>query len=159
MWLIHESDAAALQCADEWACALSDYPIASEEDCSALEHEAEQEAWERWGESDWRAAVVDALQEYAPEDADRWWADELLAARRCESETLAWLWCEYDGQCCHESDGPTFDIRRAAESLTAALLSEALELVLLPRDQEWRREPYPWPGDDPAPLVPPLPVL
>ena len=159
LWLIHESDAAALQCADEWACALSDYPIANEEDCSALELEAEQEAWESWGESEWRTAVVDALQEYAPEDADRWWADELLDDRRCDSETLAWLWRECGGQCHHESDGPSFDIRRAAESLTAALLSEALELVLLPPHQQWRRKPYPWSGAEPAPLVPPLPAL
>ena len=40
IFLIHESDAPALQAADRWACALADYPVADEEHHSQLEWDA-----------------------------------------------------------------------------------------------------------------------
>ena len=44
--LIHPSDSAALECADEWACTLSNYPVASESHWSELQWETAAEVWE-----------------------------------------------------------------------------------------------------------------
>lgn len=43
--LVHPNDDAALQCADEWAASLSDYPVASDEHFSEMEWEAKVEYW------------------------------------------------------------------------------------------------------------------
>lgn len=56
----------------------------------------------------------------------------------------------------HESDGPSFNFREAAEQLTAATLSQITGLKLLEPSQEWRREAYPWAGAEPSPLEPAL---
>ena len=47
IFLIHKDDAPALQAADEWACALADYPVADELRWSEMEWEAVGEYWER----------------------------------------------------------------------------------------------------------------
>jgi hypothetical protein len=159
LWLIHESDEAALRCADSWAASLADYPIADESDLSELEHEAECESWESWGRSDWRAIVEKALQHYAPDGADQYWADEVLDSLPDQDDALDWLWRDgVGGESWSESEGPTFNFRDAGPRLSASLLSEAVGLALLPPDQQWRFEPYPWAGADPAPLAAPLPL-
>lgn len=158
LWLIHESDAAALQCADQWAAELESYPVASESDLSELEQEEEGEAWERWAASEWRGVLTSALEPYAPDDAPYGWEDDQIDALSDDQIGEAWhlvadrlSWC-----CIHESDGPTFNFREAAEQLTAATLSEITGLNLLEPSQEWRREAYPWAGAEPAPLEPAL---
>lgn len=158
LFLIHESDTAALQCADRWASDLADDPVADESDLSELEHEQECEAWERYGEQEWREALENALEEYAPEDASIWWAQEAIE-KLTDSELYdSWhrLTERCGWHCRHESDGPRFNIEGPAELLTVEELAKLTGLPLLAPEQEWRREPYPWPGSDPAPLEPPL---
>jgi hypothetical protein len=161
LFIIHETDTAALKTADDMAAALADYPVLDEEALSEKEHEEATEAWESWGRSDWRSTVEKALAEYAPDSADSYWADEILdTIEEAKLDTLwqqiaDWLpWDTIAG-----SDGPTFNFRDAANSLDCATLAEFTGLPLLPPDQQWRREPYPWPGADPSPLVPSLPEL
>jgi hypothetical protein len=163
LYLIHETDTEALKCADEWAASLADYPVADESDWSELEHEQEYEHWDSWGRRDWRKCVESALQTYAPEDADIYWADELIDATPDSDTVLDTLWSDCHGETYHESDGPNFYFERAAECLDASLLSDAFSMALngatlLPLDQQWRREPYPWPGAEPEPLVAALPL-
>lgn len=139
---------------------LEDYCLLSEEDHSALELDLQEEAWEQWAESDWRKEVEEALQEYAPEDADAYWADEILdrvpdcAAKLralfdacCESSNTYW---------CEDGTDQWIDLKRVAGALDRADLVDLTGLQLLPPDQEWRRELYPWPGAPAAPLVPSL---
>jgi hypothetical protein len=45
--LIHHTDYAALKVAEEWDCALADYPVACDDDYSELEFERASEYWER----------------------------------------------------------------------------------------------------------------
>jgi hypothetical protein len=158
LWLIHESDAAALRCADQWAASLADYCIADESDWSELESEHEAEAWENWGMAEWRGVVEKALQEFAPDDADRYWADDQL--EKVSDDAMGELWHTVADRlpwCCqHESDGPSFNFRDAAEALTRSDLADLTGLVLLPADQEWRRESYPWPDGSSGALAPAL---
>lgn len=57
-WIaIHESDAARLGLADELRWKLEDYSVLDEYDFSQREYEAYQEAWQDWGESDFRSAL------------------------------------------------------------------------------------------------------
>jgi hypothetical protein len=160
IYLIHKSDFAALQCADAWACSLAYYPVADESDWSELESEDEAEAWERWGMAKWRSTVETALQAYAPEDSDVYWADEVLEG--VSDDDLGALWLSVSERLGwtvkHGNDGPSFNFRDAREHLTAEVLGKLTGLALLPPDQEWRREPYPWAGADPSPLAPSLPV-
>lgn len=163
LYLIHESDSAALQCADEWASSLANYPVADECDYSELEYEQEQYSWDSWGRRDWRNHVEKALQTYAPEDADSYWADELIDATPDCDTVLDNLWRDCDGQAYHENDGPNFYFKQAAENLSASLLSDAFSASLngaplLSPDQQWRRDSYPWPGAEPAPLLAALPL-
>jgi hypothetical protein len=160
IYLIHESDSAALECADQWACSLADYPVAREDDLSELEVEHESEAWDAYGSRQWADALTDALDQYTPEDADCWWGEEIVSA--LSEDQLYTSWHELTERCgwhCqHESDGPRFNIDDPAKLLTAEVLGKLTGLALLPPDQEWRREPYPWAGADPSPLAPSLPV-
>jgi hypothetical protein len=158
LWLIHESDAAALRCADQWAASLADYCVADESDWSELESEHEAEAWENWAMAEWRGVVERALQEFAPDDADRYWADDQL--ERVSDDAMGELWHTVADRlpwCCqHESDGPSFNFRDAAEALTRSDLADLTGLALLPADQEWRRESYPWPDGSSGALAPAL---
>ena len=162
LWLIHESDAEALECADWWAGHLADYPVADESDMSALECDAEGEAWDSWAGREWRRLVEKELQEFAPDAAGPYWADELLETLPGEADNFYDLWHELTERCSwhciHESDGPDFNLEDPAEMLTAPVLSELVGLTLLPPDQQWRAEPYPWPDGSTDPLVAPLPL-
>jgi hypothetical protein len=149
LWLIHESDTAALQCADQWAATLADYPVADEQRLSELEIEQEEEHWERWGSDEWQRSLIKQLEPFAPDDADAYWADDVVES--LPPDTLQqWFWDL--GSVEHESDGPSFTF----PELTIEQLAELTGLPLLPADQEWRREPYPWAGADPSPLSPAL---
>ena len=155
IYLIHQSDSAALAAADQWAAVLSDYPVADESDWSELESEEEQEAWDSWGRSDWRSAVEKVLQELAPDDADSYWADELLDT--VEDDALDRLWADVsqslNWSCEHRSDGPTFNFEAGAAALSVGDLSELVGVALVAPDQQWRAEPYPWPDGSADPLM------
>ena len=125
LWLIHESDSEALKCADTWAAALSDYPVASESDLEAIELEAEAEAWERWGAEDWRRQLAlrfEALYgDTLPDDAPYSWGDD--QAEALSDDALYAIWCIASNRLgCpveHRSDGVSFDFERGAEALSA----------------------------------------
>ena len=141
---------------------LESYPLISEDEHSRLEIEAQDEAWQDWAESDWRKAIGKALQPYAPETADSYWGEELADRltdaqlfdsfrQACDDTNTYW---EADGYC-----GQWIDADRVAGSLDRETLAELTGLPLLDPEQNWRREPYPWPGADPSPLVESLPLL
>jgi hypothetical protein len=143
--------------------ALENYCLISEDEHNELQLQAQQEAWESWAASDWRKLIEKALGEYAPENADLYWEEERLDAvpdlesklaalfQDC-AETANEYW-EEDGSC-----GVSIRLERVVEQLDRQDLVELTGLALLPPDQEWRREPYPWPGAEPAALEPSLPV-
>ena len=155
IFLIHATDTEALKAADQWACDLESYPVADESHLSELECKEEDEAWERYGEREWRGAIAKTLERYAPEAADQWWASELADSLSDSQLSESWsVACEADGwHCEHHSDGPCLNIHDAAQTLTAGTLSELLGQTILPADQQWRAEPYPWPGAQPSPLA------
>lgn len=161
IYLIHHTDSEALKAADDMAASLANYPVLNEEKLSEKEAEMEEEAWRNWAQRDWRDTVEKALAEYAPEDADMYWETELLDT--ISEEKIHSLWHEVSQylswSVLHDSDGPRFNFNDAAEELDCATLADLTGLPLLPASQVWRREPYPWPGADPAPLAPPLPVF
>ena len=112
--------------------------------------------------------LIHATDSEALKAADQWAcdlesypvADESHLSELAETltdEQLSASWsaaCEADGwHCEHHSDGPCLNIHDAAETLTAGTLSELLGQTILPADQRWRCEPYPWTGAAPAPLL------
>lgn len=140
---------------------LENYPILDEDDHSRLELDLQQEEWESWAQSDWRSAVEKALAEYAPDAADDYWAEETLDAVPDADAKLAELFhacSDCAGEYWEEQSDGDYWIRidRIAEKIDRADLAELTGLALLAPDQEWRREPYPWPGADPSPLAPAL---
>lgn len=160
LFLIHRTDSTALECADQWAAALADYPVANEHDLSEQEMEAEQESWDSWGRAEWRDAVEKRLAFYAPAGADRWWAGEVL--ENVEDAALDECWADIaqhlNWVCEHHSEGPCFNFDGAADSLSCSDLAALTGLPLLHPDQQWRTEPYPWADGSADPLVKPLPV-
>lgn len=155
LFLIHESDTEALKAADEWAAALESYPVADESDLSELEYEEECEAWEQWAAAEWAGKVADALETYNP-DPEQWdWAE--LIVDQLSTDALGELWCNVSIRLSwsvqHDGSGPSFNLDDAAEALTRQDLADLTGLPLLAPDQQWRREPYPWPGAESAPLV------
>jgi hypothetical protein len=140
---------------------LEGYPLISEDDHSQLELELQDEAWDSWAAADWQALVLRLLADHAPDSIEdpEDWAETALES--VTSETL----CELFRACCEqsstywqeESDGEQWiDLKRAAAALDLADLKDLTGLALLPADQEWRREPYPWPDGSSDPLVPAL---
>lgn len=139
---------------------LEDYPLLSEEDHSELELELQDEAWESWVGSDWRRIVETKLDETLADNNMEDCADEIL-------DKVEDLDCKLRGlfhDCCEssntfweeESGGQWIDLDRVASSLDLADLRDLTGLPLLAPDQHWRREPYPWTGAEPAPLIPEL---
>lgn len=140
--------------------ALQNYPLIDEEDHSAFELELQDEAWESWAASDWRrivcAAIDDALPDGFGQDGDEVLdgvpdADSKLLElfNACRDQANVY-WSE-------ESDGGQWiDLERVGQSLDLADLRDLTGLALLPPDQTWRREPYPWPDGSSDPLAPAL---
>lgn len=140
--------------------ALQDYPLIDEEDHSALELELQDEAWESWAASDWRRIVCAAIDEALPDGFGQDGDDVLDGVPDADSKLLELFnacrdqanvyWSE-------ESDGSQWiDLERVGQSLDLADLRDLTGLALLPPDQTWRREPYPWPDGSSDPLVPAL---
>ena len=143
LFLIHQDDEPALRAADDWAACLAEYPIADESHLSETELEQEAEHWESWGRRSFLEELERILKPYAPDSADHWWANELLDA--VPEARIDELWAEI-GETFHENDGPSFMTVDAADSLHLEDLCDLLEVQLLAPDQQWRAEPYPWPG-------------
>jgi hypothetical protein len=140
---------------------LEGYPLISEDDHSELELELQVEAWDSWAAADWRALVLQLLADHAPDSIEdpEDWAE--IALEPVTSETL----CELFRACCdqsstywqEESDGEQWiDLKRASSALDLTDLKDLTGLALLPPDQEWRREAYPWPDGSSDPLAPTL---
>jgi len=145
--------------------ALEAYPILDEDDHSQLELDCQAEAWECWTARDWHNAIRDKLAEFAPESADfpECWADDQLDAipddklnpqlldlfNACADQTCTYWQEESDG-------GFWIDVARAAAAVDRQDLVDLTGLPLLPPDQEWRREPYPWPDGSTDSLAPAL---
>lgn len=151
-YLIHETDYAALQAADAIDAALSDYPVLDDSLHSELEHESAVEAWNDYGRSDLRGLLIDALEEYAPEDAVLDWSDRHIDAISDEAlDEHFQLYSDVEVE--RDADG---SLLFRMPKIRYSDLAHLTGLALLPPDQEWRREPYPWHGADPSPLAPPL---
>ena len=145
--------------------ALESYPILDENDHSQLELDCQQEAWECWAASDWRDAIRDKLAEFAPESADfpEYWADDKLdaiPADKLEPQLLELFraCAEMANEYWQEESGGSWwiDLKRVAAGVDRLDLVGLTGLALLDPEQEWRREPYPWPDGSRDPLAPAL---
>jgi len=153
--------------------ALESYPILDADDHSQLELDCQHEAWECWAASDWRDAIRDRLAEYCPAavvDANaygpstaKFWADDQLDA--IPADKLEFQLLELFQACAEmaneywqeESGGGWWiNVERVAAGVDRLDLVGLTGLALLPPDQEWRREPYPWPDGSRDPLAPAL---
>jgi len=139
--------------------ALESYPLLSEDEHSSLELAAQDEAWPEV-ERDFLKGLEDELQTYAPEDADPYWAAdtlEIFPADGAVAELFrtvadrAGIYWEDDGYC-----GQWIDASKVAAAVTRQELAELVRLPLLAPEQEWRREPYPWPDGSTDALAPAL---
>jgi hypothetical protein len=144
--------------------ALEDYMLISDDRHSEIKCEAWDEAWESSYRSDFRKGIEKLLDSYAPEDTDAYWAEEVL-------DSVADLDSKLDSlfNACREqanvyptfedtSCAPYIDMDAVLSAVDTGDLRDLTGLPLLPPDQEWRRDPYPWLGSSPAPLVPSLPL-
>lgn len=143
--------------------ALESYPVICEELMGQIELERQEEEWESWAKGDWETAVRDALAAYAPEaaeDPEGWAIDRLEAVPELEQklrelfelcrEAANQYWKE-------ESDGSQYiRLEPIAAKLDRCDLADLTGLPLLDPSQQWRNEPYPWPGATPSPLIPAL---
>lgn len=140
--------------------ALENYPLISEDEHSMLELEAQAEAWPEV-EHDFIRALARTLADHAPEDeTPGYWATDMLEVFPKDGAIAelfqavadrAGIYWEADEYC-----GQWIDADKVAEAVTLAELGEIVRLHLLPEDEQWRREPYPWPDGSTDPLAPTL---
>jgi hypothetical protein len=154
--------------------ALESYPLISEEEHSTLELQEIDRAWQDCYASDWRDLVRDQLAQYCPEtvldqnqygpSTAKFWADDRLDSLpqdKLESDLrelfqvcLEWSgegWVVEDLSC-----GAYIRIEKVARGIDRSDLAALTGLALLPPDQEWRRESYPWPDGSRDSLAPTL---
>jgi hypothetical protein len=154
--------------------ALEAYPLISDDEHSTLEMEEIDRAWQDSYASDWRDAIRDQLAEYCPEavlernqygpSTAKFWADDqldLLPEEKLERDLqelfqvcLEWSgegWVVEDLSC-----GAYIRLEKVAAGVDRSDLVALTGLVLLPVDQEWRRESYPWPDGSGDALAPAL---
>jgi hypothetical protein len=154
--------------------ALEAYPLISEDEHSTLEMEEIDRAWQDCYASDWRDAIRDQLatycpkavleqSQYGPSTAKFWAEDQLdsLPDHQLESDLLGlfrvclqWSgesWVVEDLSC-----GACIRLEKVADGVDRSDLVELTGLALLPVDQEWRRESYPWPDGSGDALAPAL---
>lgn len=139
--------------------ALEAYPLISDDDHSQLELEKQEEAWPDI-EREFLKALERVLGQYAPEDAETYWASDALEILPedgavaelfrtvADREGIYWGADEYCGQ--------WIDAAKVAAAVTREELAELVRLPLLDPEQEWRREAYPWPDGSTDPLAPAL---
>lgn len=115
---------------------LENYPILSEDDCSSLEIELRDEAWDRWTRSDFsrklKNLLSDTLSAADWENAEEWAEQSIeslsddqlwtIFSSACESANLYWE---------SQHNDVWIDVDRVAESLS----NDQLLSLLLPSDQ------------------------
>lgn len=153
---------------------LEAYPLLSDDEHSRLELEEIETSWTDCYSREWRDLVRDQLAQYCPQpvvDANqygpstaKYWADDQLdslpddqleqqlrelfeSCRELSSED----WSVEDLSC-----GAYIRIKEVARGIDRQDLIDLTGLALLAPDQEWRREPYPWPDGSRDPLEPAL---
>jgi hypothetical protein len=154
--------------------ALESYPLLSEDEHSTLELEEIERAWQDSYASDWRDAIRDQLAAYCPEavlernaygpSTAKFWADDQLDSLpddQLERDLLELF------NACREMAGEEWEVQdlstgayirleRIAAGIDRLDLVGLTGLALLPLDQEWRRESYPWPDGSAGSLAAPL---
>ena len=136
---------------------LESYPLLDEEDHGSLELELQDEAWESWAASDWRRLVERRLEDALPDDSETD-ADTILDNVPDLDTKLATLFHACAEQANEywqeESAGEQWiNLDRVATALDLADLRDLTGLPLISPDNLWRREPYPWQGAEPSPLI------
>jgi len=154
--------------------ALEHYPLISEDEHSTLEMEEIDRAWQDCYASDWRDAIRDQLAAYCPVDVlernaygpstAKFWADDQLDSLPDDQleRDLRELF-----EACREMAGEQWEVQdlstgayirleRIAAGIDRLDLVGLTGLALLPLDQEWRRESYPWPDGSRDALAPAL---
>jgi hypothetical protein len=139
--------------------ALESYALISDDEYSSLEVEEQDQAWENHYRREWLAHLTSKLQEFAPDDASAYWAEERLEAvpelehklfelfwQACDDTNTYW---EFEDLSC----GAYIDIERVAAAIGRHELENLTDLTLLTPNQVWRTEPYPWVGAEPSPLL------
>ena len=134
---------------------LERYPLLSEDDHSELELELQSEAWDDWAARDWAKAIAKALDLYAPEDADHYWAEEQIDALSADKlRELFYACADQSGTYWQEEQGDQWiDLDDVASAIDLDDLRDLTGLPLLDPSQAWRREAYPWPDGSTDPLV------
>jgi len=137
---------------------LERYPLLAEDDHSELLQQLQDEAWEDWAARDWAKAVIKALDQYAPDDADPYWAEERIDAVPADKLSELFHACaDQSNTYWEEEQGDQWiDLDRVASAIDIDDLRDLTGLPLLDISQEWRRKPYPWPDGSTDPLVPAL---
>lgn len=153
---------------------LESYPLLSDDEHSALELEEIEASWADCYAREWRDLMRDQLAQYCPLsvlDANqygpstaKYWADDQLDSlpddqleqqlRELFNACLDWSGEEWVVE--DLSNGAYIRIENVARGIDRQDLIDLTGLALLAPDQEWRREPYPWSGAEPAPLKPAL---
>ena len=114
---------------------LEDYPVLSEDDCSALEIELQNEAWESWARSDFSRKLESLLSEIL--SAADWENAEDWAGQSIESLSEDQLWSLFSNAAESanlywetEHNDVWIDVERVAESLS----EDQLLSLLLPSE-------------------------
>lgn len=154
--------------------ALEAYPLISDDEHSTLEMEEIDRAWQDSYASDWRDAIRDQLAEYCPEavldqnqygpSTARFWADDQLDSlpdEKLERDLLELfnVCREWSGESWVVEDlscGAYIRLEKVVAGVDRSDLVALTGLALLPADQEWRREAYPWPDGSGDALAPAL---
>jgi hypothetical protein len=154
--------------------ALEGYPLISDNKHSTLEMEEIDRAWQDCYASDWRDAIRDQLAAYCPEavldqnqygpSTAKFWADDqldLLPEDKLEQDLLELFnvcreWASQEWVVEDLSCGAYIRLEKVAAGVDRSDLVALTGLVLLPVDQEWRRESYPWPDGSGDALAPAL---
>jgi hypothetical protein len=154
--------------------ALEAYPLISDDEHSSLELEEIERAWQDGYAKEWRDAIRDQLAAYCPlevlernsygSSTAKFWADDQLDALpddQLERDLLELF------NACRDMAGEEWEVQdlsagayirleRIAAGIDRQDIAGLTGLPLLEPSQEWRREAYPWPGAESAPLVAPL---
>ena len=147
---------------------LESYPLLDEDLAGEIELKRQDDAWESWGESDWKREVLSRLADAIADNLDadddttdpETVADSLLEGKDSELAELFRACCDQTNTYWdEESDGSQWiRLEDAAKAIDLADLRDLTGLQLLPPDQRWRREAYPWADGSADPLAAPLSI-